>query len=702
MRSRVVDFFLRFKTKKQFSFFLLVILFTLVRINGFSQQKEIVDFLKIHAMITLDPEDKSIKATAKYDFKILKNTDSIFLDAKDMKILDFDFKKGKIATTKDKIWLVKDFKSGEKYSLSFSYYAKPDQTLYFFNDEIWTQGQGKYTSHWLPSIDDTNDKIIFHLSVYAPEDKIVIANGALKDVVKKGKEKLWNFQMKDPMSSYLVALAIGDFQYKVLKSESGIPMLLYYKAEDALKFEPTYRYSKEIFDFLENEIGVAYPWENYKQVPLRDFLYAGMENTTATFFSEAFMVDNIGYNDRNYINVNAHELAHQWFGNLVTAKDGKDHWLQEGFATYYALLAEREIFGDDFFYWKMYESAEQLKSFSDEGKGESLLNPKASSVTFYQKGAWALHILQEKLGELVFKTAVQNYLNKYEFKNVSTQNFLSEITALSNTDIANFEANWLEQSAFQSEEAYKSLMKSPFIESFFEISALRKTDLLQKKSILQKTLALKSDFLGQEVISQLIDEPIKESLALYSQAFDSQNIYIRQAVALSLAKIPIELKTAYESLLLDDSYLTKEIALYNLWTQFPENRSKYLEETKNLIGFQDKNIKQLWLALAYITPGYRVDEKPEFSNDLIEFTSDIYSFEIREKAFGYINELGLWNKSSISSLVDACVHPAWRFSKSSRLLLDGLLQDNHFKMLFLDLKGVSSEGLVYLNKKLQK
>ena len=187
-----------------------------------------------------------------------------------------------------------------------------------------------------------------------------------------------------------------------------------------------------------------------------------------------------------------------------------------------------------------------------------------------------------------------------------------------------------------------------------------------------------------------------------SQAFDSQNIYIRQAVALSLTKIPIELKTAYESLLLDDSYFTKEIALYNLWTQFPENRSKYLEETKDLIGFQDKNIKQLWLALAYITPGYSVDEKPEFSANLIAFTSDIYSFEIREKAFSYINELGLWNKSSISSLVDACVHPAWRFSKSSRLLLDVLLQDNHFKMLFTDLNGVSSEGLVYLNKKLQK
>ncbi len=86
-----------------------------------------------------------------------------------------------------------------------------------------------------------------------------------------------------------------------------------------------------MFDFLEDEIGFPYPWQNYKQVPVHDFFYAGMENTSLTIFSDAFVVDSIGFNDRNYINVNAHELAHQWFGDLVTAKSGEHHWLQEGF-----------------------------------------------------------------------------------------------------------------------------------------------------------------------------------------------------------------------------------------------------------------------------------------------------------------------------------------------------------------------------------
>ena len=115
-----------------------------------------------------------------------------------------------------------------------------------------------------------------------------------------------------------------------------------------------------MFDFLEEEIGVRYPWQNYKQVPVKDFLYAGMENTSATIFSDAFVVDSTAFVDKNYVNVNAHELAHQWFGDLVTETHGTHHWLQEGFATYYALLAEKDIFGDDYYYHKLYETSQQL------------------------------------------------------------------------------------------------------------------------------------------------------------------------------------------------------------------------------------------------------------------------------------------------------------------------------------------------------
>ncbi len=664
----------------------------------FSQQMDVVDFLNISGTIVPDFEEKKIEGGLFIDFKILKNTDSIFLNAVNFKIF-LDKENGiKISSTDKKIWLISNFEKGKKYSVGISYEVYPKQTVYFFSDQIWTQGQGKYTSHWLPSIDDVNDKIEFDLMFSARSDKTVIGNGKLKFFNKLDENNTWFYDMKEPMSSYLVAFAIGDFNKKDLVSNSGIPIELYYKPSDSMKVEPTYRYSKQIFDFLEEEIGVAYPWQNYKQVPVRDFLYAGMENTTATFFSEAFMVDSIGFNDKNYINVNAHELAHQWFGDMVTEKTGEDHWLQEGFATYYALLAEKEIFGDDYYYWQLYQTAEQLKAMSDEGKGESLLNPKASSLTFYQKGAWVLHILREKIGDEAFKTAIKNYLEKYKFKNVSNADFLKEVQAVTAVDISEFEENWLKQTAFQSEEVYQSLRKSAFINKYFEVAALRAVPLKDKMAQLKIALTFPNDFVGQEAVYQLEGEPIAETLPLYKTALESNNLIVRQVVAVTMPTVPKELQKEFESLLDDDSYLTKEIAIYKLWLPFPEKRVEYLNKLKGVEGFQNKNIRQVWLLLALVTEGYENSEKENYLSELKSYTSTDYSFEIRKKAFKNVNDLRVWDLETLKNLAEACVHPTWRFAKSSKELLNEVIQNkNYHEQVRVLGRQVSEKAVNYIN-----
>ncbi|WP_034259621.1 M1 family metallopeptidase [Aequorivita capsosiphonis] len=682
----------------------LVIVFVLLLFGfGFNakliaQQTEVVDFLKIEASIQPDATQKEVKGHFVVTFEVLKQADSIFMDAVNISTEEIKTKNFHITAVDKKLWFVGEFEKGKTYKADFQYSMKPKQTLYFFGNEIWTQGQGKYTSHWLPSIDDVNDKIEFDLTLISSEDKTVIANGKLRNVAEKDGEKYWHFDMKEPMSSYLVALVIGNYENKNLVANSGIPIQLYYKPTDSLKVEPTYRYSKQIFDFLETEIGVPYPWQNYKQVPVRDFLYAGMENTTTTIFSEAFMVDSIGFNDRNYINVNAHELAHQWFGDMVTEKTNGDHWLQEGFATYYALLAEKEIFGEEYYYWQLYQTAEQLKAASDKGKGESLLDPKASSLTFYQKGAWALHILREEIGEEAFRVSIKNYLEKYKFKNVSNEDFLNEVKAVTATDISEFEKNWLQQSAFKAEEAYQSLLKSSFIKSYFEVSALRATPLADKKLQLKTALTFPNDFIGQEAVYQLMEEPISETLSLYKNAFESNNLYVRQAVALSLQTIPIELQKEYEGLLNDDSYVTMEATLYQLSMQFPKNRREYLNKTEGIVGFQNKNIRQLWLALALITGEYEDAQKDSYLNELTNYTAANYSFEVRDKAFEYVDQLNLWDAKTLKNLVEACVHPTWRFSKTSKELLNKVLQNkgNYEKVKILR-RQVSEKAANYLN-----
>jgi len=184
-----------------------------------------------------------------------------------------------------------------------------------------------------------------------------------------------------------------------------------------------------------------------------------------------------------------------------------------------------------------------------------------------------------------------------------------------------------------------------------------------------------NDYLGQEVVYQLVDLPISESISLYKKAFNSNNLYVRQAIAMSLEQIPVELKSDYETLLDDLSYATREAVLYHLWINFPEDRSRYLDKINNQMGFQDKNIRQLWLTLAIVTEDYKNDQKQAFFNELSSYSDPKYSFEIRQNAFQYLYGLNGFTNQNLKHLIDACVHHNWRFRNSSRELFDLLLED---------------------------
>ncbi|MEZ4795507.1 MAG: M1 family metallopeptidase [Flavobacteriaceae bacterium] len=672
-----------------FRFFLFVCL--CLSSLGYAQQDSLVDFLKIDAAIEPFTTEAKVFGSVKVKFKTLQAVDSIYLDAQHMTIKGQAMEGVPVKALENKIWLIGPFEAFRTYTAFFQYEAFPKQTLYFGHHQIWTQGQGKYTSNWLPSLDVMTDKMEFDLTLIIPSGSIAIANGTLVSKIPKGPKVYWKFNMQQPMSSYLVAFAVGNFEHRTLTSESGIPIELYYEPKDSAYFEPTYRYTQQLFDFLGEEIGVPYPWQNYKEVPIRDFLYAGMENTGCTFFSEAFVTDSVAFKDRNYINVNAHEMAHQWFGNLVTETEGKHHWLHEGFATYYALLAERALFGTDYYYWKLFQSAEQLKALSEEGKGEYLLDPKASSLTFYEKGAWALHILKETIGEDTFKNAVKNYLKKHAYQNVNTEDFLYEIRALTNTDISSWEQDWLYQSAFQSEAAYQSLMQSPFIQKYFETAALWDLPLSNKEAQLREAIQGGNEFIGQEAVYQLSKEPFSEVMSLYQTAMKTENIWVRQAVALSMDGIPESFRAEYENLLNDASYLTQEAALYNLWLQFPGKRTVYLDRMDGIMGFQDKNIRQLWLTLALYTEGYRTDTKKGYLEELLGYSGPDFSFEIRQKAFEYLYAMGISDPVFIQNLINACTHHYWRFRDAARAMLDNFMEEEGNKAQVLALFSSYSE-----------
>src|SRR5690606_28807284 len=212
----------------------------------FSQQVDYVDFKTAKADIKFgDLTKNDVTGVISYEFEILKNTDSIYIDANSFQnikyVLDGQFSD---SLYNGKQLIVKyDFKENSRHKIDIIWKTNPKKALYFVekdgDTQIWSQGQGKYTSNWLPSFDDMNEKVEFDLTITFDKDYEVIANGKLTNKQINESTITWHYDMQNPMSSYLVALAIGKYDKQIEFSKSGIPLEMYYYPEDSIKFEPT-------------------------------------------------------------------------------------------------------------------------------------------------------------------------------------------------------------------------------------------------------------------------------------------------------------------------------------------------------------------------------------------------------------------------------------------------------------------------------
>ncbi|MCF6132431.1 M1 family metallopeptidase [Flavobacterium wongokense] len=676
-----------------------LLFFLLFTVLSFAQQTRKVDFKTAQGNITINPTEKKVFGSVKYVLEVRQDVDTIKIDAQNMQFnaVEMNGKEALFINSKKQLILFEGYKKGN-YTLTFTYEAHPKQTMYFNGDfsnptissqQVWTQGQGKNTSHWFPSFDDVNEKVIFNMNISFDKRFQVLANGVLQHEYPDKENMIWQYKMQKPMSSYLLAVAIGDFRHKVVASKSHIPIQLFIQPRDTAKFEPTYRYSKKIFDYLEKEIGFKYPWQIYKQVPIEDFLYGGMENTSCTLFTQDCVVDKIGFNDRNYVNINAHELAHQWFGDLITAQSGKHHWLQEGFATYYALLAEREVFGDDYFYHQLYRNSLQLRNAS---KTDTIpvMNEKASSLSFYQKGAWALHYMRETIGAKTFQKAVKAYLKKYQYQNVQTDDFLAEIKKVAPAfDTENFKKTWLEDYRFPTETANDLLSKNYFMNVLFRVQQLRKKTFAENKEGYKELLQSNIFYpVKSEIIYQMKEVPFQDKKELLLLALQTKDIKTRQAVGEFTGDIPLEFKSDYESLLDDQSYDTKEIAFMNLWKNFPDDRPKYLAKAKDWIGANDKSLRILYLTFSLQNQN---EESANYA-ELIDYTSPKYESPVRQNAIVSALLINPKDKTVLKNLVNATTHYKWQFSKFGRDKIRELLRQANYRALFESLLPTLNEN----------
>ncbi len=235
--------------------------------------------------------------------------------------------------------------------------------------------------------------------------------------------KTWHYAMKKDHPFFSTSLVIGDYDYQSSKTSRGVPLEFWYYAGMQNRVATTYKYTERMFSFLEKELQFDYPYPLYREAPVIDYMYGAMETTTATVFGDYMQIDPRAWWQRNYVNVNAHELAHQWFGNCVAHFVNRDVWLTESFATYYAKIFERSIYGED--YYQNIRNDEMRLTFDAAKKNDYPVGGSQGGVQrIYQKGSLVLEMLRNVMGDRGFRDAIHLYLEKYSFGYAETGDFV--------------------------------------------------------------------------------------------------------------------------------------------------------------------------------------------------------------------------------------------------------------------------------------
>jgi aminopeptidase N len=314
-------------------------------------------------------------------------------------------------------------------SITFVYEATPRKGLYFigWNDprnmsrkQIWTQGEGYDNRYWIPCYDDWDDKLITETIVKFDKEYKVLSNGTKLEEKDNGDgTKTWHYKMQHRHSAYLVMLGIGKYEIADRKTKAGVPVHLYYYPEHPECVEPTYKNATDCIDFVAKWTGIPFPWESYSNIPVQDFIYGAMENTTATVYGDFFLNDARGTLDRGYWGVDVHELTHQWFGDLITIRNGPQMWLHESHATFFPKMFTREIYGEDAYEWNRRGEHNAMIKANDDDR-YPIVHSKAGGSRIYPSGSAVIGMMCYAFGEESMRHVYHYYLSHHMYSNVET------------------------------------------------------------------------------------------------------------------------------------------------------------------------------------------------------------------------------------------------------------------------------------------
>lgn len=420
-----------------------------------------IDILHLKLDVTPDFAKRTVAGTTTMRFKpIALPLAKLELDAVDLTITEVKADGAKVAeheVTNEKLIIA--FASAvapeAEVTLTIRHSTQPEHGLYFRTPEmgykqgdtqVWSQGEAELHRFWFPSYDYPNERFTSEVICHVPKGMTAVSNGTLQSE-KPGKDGLVTFHwLQDkPHVNYLIAMAAGHF-HKLEDKAGSLPLALLVPPSHQQQATNAFADTRKIIEFYQKEIGVPFAWDKYWQVYCLDFIAGGMENTSCTFEAAGMLFNSDTEELRTLHQLDAHETAHQWFGDLVTCRDWSHLWLNEGFASYYTILYEEQKLGKDAMNHALWLEAQDVFAANDMRPTvwRDYSDPMQQFDTrVYPKGAWILHMLRSQLGADLYCKCVKTYLERHRSGIVSTDDLQDVIEEVSGLSFDQFFDQWL-------------------------------------------------------------------------------------------------------------------------------------------------------------------------------------------------------------------------------------------------------------------
>jgi len=327
---------------------------------------------------------------------------------------------------------------GDTVTVAVDYGGDPTRGFYVYSTAAYTFTEPNGSRYWFPCRDVPWDKATLALHGHVPSTRMLVGNGVLDSVtVGLPGESVYHWREDHPLATYLMAAAISDYA-EVHVPSAVTPLTWYVYPSHVAAAESTFQHLDAMIAFYDSTL-VPYPFDKYAMCEAN--FGGGMEHQSATLMGESIVTAGVG--DES---IAAHELAHQWFGDLVTT-DGWSHvWLNEGFATFYEAAWQEAFYGPARFAERMQADEDEVTWWMTNRLDVPVVDPPAAGLfngLVYYKAAWALRMLRDLVGKSAFDLAVRDYLTAHAFGNATTDDFRAAVEARYGQALDWFFDQWL-------------------------------------------------------------------------------------------------------------------------------------------------------------------------------------------------------------------------------------------------------------------